>query len=155
MEVSIRPYQESDLERIIAIWLEGWASSLLPFIPVRKRINSRITPERLRTSIPEKAKNGERLIYVACFQNDVVAFIIFWENNLDQLFVDARFRRKGIGKKLVEFAKAIRPQGFWLHTAAASRDANSFYLGVGLQHTAVELHPELELELAKYEWRPK
>ena len=147
MEISIRPYGESDLERVIEIWIEGGASTGLPPLPV-------MNTEKLRASIPEKVVNGSRLIYVACFQNEVVAFIVFWADRLDQLFVHPRFQRNGIGKQLLQFAQSIKPQGYWLYAIAANEGANRFYLREGLHPAGIEIEPELDIELVKYEWKP-
>ena len=149
-DVSIRRYGDSDLEHVITIWLDGWASVRLPSFPVEK---CRINAEHLRSSIPERVNKGGQ-IYVASFQSEVVAFIVLRENNLDQLFVAPRYQRKGIAKKLLEFAREIRPRGFWLHTFAASEDANRFYVREGLRRTGSDIDPELGLELVMYEWRP-
>ena len=148
MDVSIRLYNDSDLERVIAIWMEGWASTGLAFKPPI------LNAETLRTRIPEACTRGIVLIHVACVRTDVVAFIIFKDDKLDQLFVDPRFQRKGIGRKLVEFARATRPHGFWLTAAAASQGANRFYQREGLKLTGVVFDPELPgHEFARYEWK--
>lgn len=150
MEISIRPYRESDLERVIAIWIESWASTRLPPIPL-------LDPEKLRSgnrSIPEAMRKHSLLIYVACVGNDIIAFMVFWQDRLDQLFVDPHFQRKGIGKKLLQFAQTVRPHGFWLYAIAANKDAHRFYLREGLSQTGAEIEPELGIDLIRYEWRP-
>ena len=152
MEISIRPYHAPDMERVITIWMESSASTDLPTIPLLEN-----NAEKLRfgdRSISEVIRKRNILIYVACIRDDIVAFVIFWGDRLDQLFVDPRFQRRGIGKVLLQFAMTIRPQGFWLYAIAANKDARRFYLREGLQQTGTEIEPELGIDLVKYEWRP-
>ena len=147
MDISIRPYGAPDLERIIDIWIEGHDSTGLPRIPI-------INAERLRSEIPERVNKGSHVIYVACSQNELVAFVIFWADRLDQLFVHPRFQRNGIGKKLLQFAQSVRPHGYWLYALAANDGANRFYQREGLQRIGTEIEPELGIDLVRYGWKP-
>src|SRR5262245_53941352 len=111
MNLSIRTYKDSDLERVIEIWLRGWQSANLD-------IRNPHDAEKLRSIIPKWIKEGV-LAYVAVVNRSVVGFVMLKGDALGQLYVDPNHQRKGIGKKLVDSAKQIRATGFWL-TAIAS-----------------------------------
>src|SRR2546423_13383497 len=106
MNLSIRPYENSDLERVIQIWLRAWESSRLP-------VRNPLDAEKLRSSIPVEIKRGV-LIYVVVVNTFVLGVVILRGAKLEQLYVDPNYQRKGIGRKLIEFTKQMRATGFWL-----------------------------------------
>ena len=144
MNVSIRPYEDSDLESIIEVLLRGWESSGVPY-------SSPHDAGTLRSKIPRGIERG-LAIYVAVFNALVVGFIFLNGEKLDQLYVDPNYQRRGVGRKLIEFVKGIRPSGFWLTAIAASHDARRFYEREGLRPICMEI--DLGIEVMRYEWTP-
>src|ERR1700754_998866 len=104
MNLSIRPYEDSDLERVIEVWVRGWESAKL-------RIRNPHNAEKLRSIIPNWI-NGGVLAYVAIVSTTVVGFVMLRGADVGQLYVDPDYQRKGIGRKLVDFIKQIRATGF-------------------------------------------
>ena len=146
MSLSIRPYEDSDLERVIEVWLRGWDSAKL-------RVHSPHDAERLRSIIPRWIEGGV-LAYVAVVGTTVVGFVMLRGEELGQLYVDPDYQRKGIGRKLLEFTKQIRATGFSLTAIAASIDAMRFYEREGLLRTGMEIDRGSGIEVMRYEWRP-
>lgn len=146
MNLSIRPYEDADLEHVIEVWLRGWESA-------RLHIRNPHDAERLRSIIPKWIEGGV-FSYVAVVSTSVVGFVMLKGETLGQLYVDPDYQRKGIGRKLVEFAKQIKASGFWLTAIATSYDAMRFYEREGLHRTGMEIDPGSGIEVVRYEWRP-
>jgi ribosomal protein S18 acetylase RimI-like enzyme len=147
MDLSIRPYEDSDLERVIEVWLRGWESA-------RLGIHNPHDAERLRSIIPTWIEGGV-LAYVAVVGASVVGFVMLRGEELGQLYVDPDYQRKGIGRKLVEFTKQISATGFSLTAIATSYDAIRFYQREGLHRTGMEIDCGSGIEVVRYEWKPQ
>jgi GNAT superfamily N-acetyltransferase len=77
------------------------------------------------------------------------------EPRLDQLFVEETLRSHGIGKRLLEHAKARMPGGYQLRTHSLNTNAQRFYAREGMRHLRDEPHPRHPEELfSVFEWRP-
>jgi GNAT superfamily N-acetyltransferase len=75
------------------------------------------------------------------------------EKNLEQLFVAPGAQNNGIGKRLLDFAKAKLPGGFHLTTALASR-AGRFYEREGLIRGETSVNPRFGHAEVRFDWVP-
>lgn len=109
--------------------------------------------------IRERLDNNESVIYVALNGDKVVGFTQLYPRYssvravknwiLNDLFVDAGFRKQGIGAKLIkqaaEFAKASGSQFIQLETAVDNLTAQSLYESLGF----IKQPPDEEFYLYK------
>jgi GNAT superfamily N-acetyltransferase len=118
VELLVRPYSESDFEQVAEVWFQSWESTGVN--PPNPELRAELR-ERLPRCIAE-----EWLIHVAAADTKIVGFAALKGDELDQLFVAPDLQRRGVGKLLLDFVKAQRPNGFWLTTPAVGR-ACHFY----------------------------
>jgi len=76
------------------------------------------------------------------------------EGCLNELFVAAGERSRGVGKRMLDFAKQEMPEGFWLRTRIENVRAQHFYEREGLMRTHDAPHPRHpEATFRHYRWR--
>lgn len=76
------------------------------------------------------------------------------ENQIDQLFVSPEHKGQGIGKILLDHAKAQFPGGAWLSSAEKNYAAIEFYKRAGFVYVRTKPRPEYGRNDVIYEWRP-
>jgi GNAT superfamily N-acetyltransferase len=70
----------------------------------------------------------ERELWVAVDEvSAVTGLLVLAGDDVDQLYVDPGWWRRGIGSHLLGEAKRLRPEGLWLWTFAANTGARRFY----------------------------
>ena len=94
--------------------------------------------------------------------SQIVGLLTLSGDALDHLFVHVDYQRAGIGKKLLDEAKARSPQGLTLYTFQRNTGAQQFYLSQGCVETArgfasFDGNPwaqsKSDLADIRYEWR--
>jgi GNAT superfamily N-acetyltransferase len=60
-----------------------------------------------------------------------LAVLVLDDDWVDQLYVDPEFTGRGVGSRLIELAKSLRPAGLQLWTFVANIGAQRFYLRHG------------------------
>lgn len=149
--VAIRPYRDEDLAVVARIWWEGWR-------PVPGEPDAR--PPHLLAELAERIPRELATrwsLYVATRGRDVVGMLAFTraEKYLDELYVTESCCGQGIGKLLLDFAKAQLPTGFWLRTNVENLGARRFYAREGLAYVEDKPHPRHPDHIQSiYEWRP-
>ncbi|HWE06229.1 MAG TPA: GNAT family N-acetyltransferase [Rhizomicrobium sp.] len=143
MEIAIRSYADSDSDAVTSIWLSSWQSTGVP---------APVTLSELRERWPQELAKGW-VVHVATVGPDVVGFLALHEDKTEQLFVAPGMQGQGIGKRLLDFAKAARPNGFHLTTALESR-AGRFYEREGLTRGETTAHARFGHPIVRYDWRP-
>ena len=86
--------------------------------------------------------------------SQIAGFIALHDDQLAQLFVAPSAQNRGVGKILLDFAKAQRPRGFHLDTAAES-GAVRFYEREGLIRGELTTHPRFGHAIVRYDWPPE
>ena len=145
MSVTIEPYTSVDRDTVAAIWLYSWRSTGLPIAKL-------VSFDDLRWKLAIEVERGWT-VHVARIEGQIVGFIALHDDWLVQLFVAPKSQGQGIGKILLDFAKAQRPQGFQLDTAAES-GAVRFYEREGLARGEVARHPRFGHLIVHYDWQP-
>lgn len=85
-----------------------------------------------------------RVAGFACLQGDV----------LDQLFVAPECQGRGVGSRLLDDVKGLRPAGFMLYTFQRNHAARAFYEKRGLVAVGTGLSEEEREPDVTYAWRP-
>ena len=94
-------------------------------------------------------------VRVATVDGAVVGFACLEGDLLDQLFVLPEWQGKGIGSRLLEDIKALRPAGFRLYTFEKNHAARAFYEKRGCVETGRGFsEQEQEADIA-YRWDPR
>jgi GNAT superfamily N-acetyltransferase len=149
MDISIRPYAPADFETVTSLWHDAWESTGVPaLVPLEKHVSL----ETLRERLPKEIAGGWS-VHVAIAEHRVVGFVATIPGHLNQLFVAPAAQSRGIGKRLLDFAKAQQTGGFTLTTPMASR-AVQFYEREGLVAESTSTHPRYGHERVHFRWTP-
>ena len=145
MRVDIEPYARADLDAVASVWLSGWRSTGLP-------VSGLASHDELRSRLSAEVERGWS-VHVAKAGSRIVGFVALHDDWLMQLFVAPDAQNRGVGKALLDLAKARRPRGFHLDTAAEGR-AVRFYEREGLTRGEVTTHPRFGHAIVQYDWLP-
>jgi ribosomal protein S18 acetylase RimI-like enzyme len=91
-------------------------------------------------------------VRVALLAGDLVGFIAANDRAISQLYVRVGFHRRGIGSRLLDWAKAQSSGELWLYTFARNKRACAFYEKNGFRAVAKGFEPNWKLEDVKYAW---
>ncbi len=94
-------------------------------------------------------KNSVR---IALDRGQLVGFVAATRESISQLYVRVTEQRRGIGAKLMAWAKAQSSGSLWLFTFARNQGARAFYEKHGFTIAARGFEPTWQLEDLRYEW---
>lgn len=141
-----RPADESDDDAIASIW---HSSASLPGVGPAD-----MPPEAdLRQRVDRELAAGWR-VTVAVREGDIIGFVAIKpkEALLCELFIRPDSLGAGIGRALLEWAKAAMPEGFTLYTRSTNLNARRFYEKMGLVETRQGAHPRTGEPITFYGW---
>jgi ribosomal protein S18 acetylase RimI-like enzyme len=144
--VELRRATPADAPAVADLYLASRADAL----PYLRRVH---TDEETRAWIGRLvAGRGE--VWLAIVGGRIVGFLRVEGEDLDQLYLDPGFYRRGIGSALVEKAKTLSPEGLHLYAFQRNARARAFYEAHGF--TIFDLNDgsrneEREPDL-QYEW---
>ena len=148
--VHIRQAREADYEDLARIWAQGW----LLTDPDAPRPPDGLL-DQLRVRIRHEMESGGWSLFAAVGKNEVTGMLALKPGHLDQIFVAENQRSAGIGKQLLNLAKAEMPQGFWLRTHVLNTGGHKFYEREGMVHARTEPHPRHPETIVRiYRWKP-
>ncbi len=145
MKIEIRPIEEKDFEQIIVLFKEFALFEKLP--------------EKMTNSV-EQIKQERDLFncFVAVVDKKIVGYATYflayysWIGKslyLDDLYVSAKYRKKGIGKKLldtvIDLAKNKECKKIRWQVSNWNKNAQKFYEYIGAEIDDVELNCDLKL----------
>jgi len=144
--IAVRPYRDEDRDVLAKLWLDSWRSTGLP---VAKLATEAGNYDRIGR---ELATGWEA--HLAWDEDHLVGFLALKPATgcLDQLFVLPEARGRGIGRLLLDFAKARLPGGLWLSTAEDNHRARRFYERNGFRRSEEQTHPSLGHRTIIYRW---
>lgn len=96
--------------------------------------------------------NKNNNIYIGIDDNKVVGMIAFNENEINQLYIHMDYQGKGLGRKLLELAKANSKGTLTLYTFEVNHKAQRFYENNGFKIIGRGYENEENLDDIKYEW---
>ena len=91
-------------------------------------------------------------IRFALLDDELVGFIAASAESIAQLYVRVGFRRRGIGARLLAWAKRRSGGGLWLYTFERNAGARAFYERNGFVAMAHGFEPMWQLNDIKYQW---
>ena len=91
-------------------------------------------------------------VRVAFLEGRMVGFVAATRESIAQLHVRVGFHRRGIGSRLLQWAKDQSAGSLWLYTFDRNAAAREFYEHHGFRIIARGHEPEWDLDDVKYEW---
>ena len=91
-------------------------------------------------------------VRVAFNAGEIVGFVAASKASVAQLYVRIGFQRRGLGTRLLDWAKSRSDGSLWLYTFARNTGACAFYERSGFHVAARGFEPEWQLEDVRYEW---
>lgn len=91
-------------------------------------------------------------IYIAIYNKKVIGIIAFNDHEINQLYIHIDYQGKGLGKSLLELAKANSKGRLTLFTFEVNKKAQSFYEENGFKIIGRGYENEENLDDIKYEW---
>jgi ribosomal protein S18 acetylase RimI-like enzyme len=91
-------------------------------------------------------------VKVAFLDGKMVGFVAANATAVSQLYVRTGFERRGIGTRMLEWAKAQSGGTLWLFTFAHNSVARAFYERHGFRIAALGHEPHWNLDDIRYEW---
>ncbi len=148
-DLVLRRADPADATAVADVWLRSYTAAL----PDVRRAH---TDEEVRYWLREIVLPGQET-WVATADGAVVAMMVLDGEDLDQLYVDPPWQRRGIGDRLVDLAKRRSPAGLELWTFQVNAPARRFYERHGFaaaEHTDGARNEEREPDV-RYVWHPE
>ena len=149
MVEGIRPYQAGDEEAVVGVWHRAGLVAYA-YLPTWQAF----TLEQARKVFREVILSNCDL-WVGVSDERVVAYLAMQGSYIDRLYVDPAEQHKGWGTRLIDYAKALQPQGLELHTHQENVGARSLYERHGFVPVRFGISPAPESAPdVEYHWRP-
>lgn len=149
-EILVRRAGDADAAAVAEVWLRSYSAAL----PTVRRAHS---DDEVREWFRTVVIPGPELdTWVAVAGDRVVGLLVMSDAFLEQLYLDPDFRGRGIGDRLVDLAKRLRPRGLELWTFQVNGPARRFYERHGFraaEATDGRDNEEREPDI-RYAWRP-
>ena len=145
----LRPYQSTDLHPLIECWFNTWHAAFSP------RRHPRPIDAWRRRFLDDYS--GQAEVWLADATAGVAALMILFPDRgwLEQLFVDPRYQRRGLGRAFVSLAQLRCPQGLALDTPAENAIARDFYRRRGFTAREAAFDPLIGRVILRYVWPPR
>ena len=149
MALEIRPLQPDEAEELARLWRRAREENL-PWLEERMGYTPDDDLRRFRSHLMEKYQ-----VWVAAEADVPVGLMAFSPGDVDQLYVDPKYQRRGVGSALLAHAKHLSPEGLHLFTHQRNERARRFYESRGFVATAFGVSPPPESEPdVEYRWTP-
>ena len=126
----MRPARPDDAEAITAIWYAGWRDAHLGNVP-DDLAAARTEPTFAERATTRAAGADRATTLVAEVDGAVAGFVMVVGDEVEQVYVDSRFRGRGVAAPLLDAAEdAVRRAGHraaWLAVVAGNATARRFY----------------------------
>lgn len=91
-------------------------------------------------------------VMVARADDTIVGFVAASPASIAQLYVRIGWQRRGLGTRMLDWAKARSDGHLWLYTFARNARARAFYERSGFAIVARGFEPMWKLDDLRYEW---
>lgn len=145
----IRPYLPGDEAAVAGVWHRS-GQAAYTYLPTWQQFTWEHAQEVFRQVIVSHCE-----LWVGTLDERVVAYLAMRNSYVDRLYVDPPEQGKGWGRRLIEFAKALHPQGLELHTHQENHTARALYERQGFVAVKFGVSPPPESAPdVEYHWRP-
>ena len=144
MDITIRDFEERDADELVRVWRTSFEKAVGVLDPNPLEEQRRFLVEQLAPS---------HTIRVVWAQDRIVGFIAVTPDSISQLYLAEEAQGQGIGRQLVDWAKAQSVGMLWLYAFESNTGAQAFYEKCGFHIVARGFEPVLGLNDIKYEWR--
>ena len=146
-DLLIRPYQSGDFEAVTTLWRRA-REQAFPDFQRRKGHTFKEDQAYFRDVI---LINND--VWVAEVDGEAAAFMAITGDFIDQLYVDPKFQRQGVGRAFLAHARSLSPKHLWLYTLQVNTDGRAFYEKNGFRAVKFGVSPEPESEPdVEYHW---
>ena len=142
-QLRLEPYRPELADELVLMWRESFEDG----VGVKDPHPIGEQQDYLKNVV---ARSNE--VRVAFLEREMVGFIAMAPGTIAQLYVRKGFQRRGIGSKLLEWAKQRSKGSLWLYTFARNAAARAFYERHGFSIVARGHEPEWGLDDLRYEW---
>lgn len=146
--ITLRPYRTDDADAVVTLWWESWHS-------IRPGLRHPHSFDDFRVRWASQIVRQHEIV-VADEDGVVVGFAAaaVADRELDQIFVDPRRKRQGIGRRLFAWAQRVMPEGFVLSTLVDNAGSRAFYEHHGLVAGDTRINRVNGLLTVEYRWTP-
>ncbi|MFT3664971.1 GNAT family N-acetyltransferase [Piscinibacter sp.] len=141
--IELIAYDSSWLDELVPMWREGFEFGV--------GIQDPNPIERQRQYFIDEVlpRNTVRL---AVADGRLMGFVAASPESVSQLFVRVGLLRRGLGGRMMDWAKAQSAGSLWLYTFVRNTGARAFYEKQGFVAVAHGFEPTWQLEDVKYQW---
>ncbi|MEM7387434.1 MAG: GNAT family N-acetyltransferase [Verrucomicrobiota bacterium] len=141
--IRLSEFEETQTEELVAMWRASFEHGVgildpHPISEQRDYFLKRVLPENT--------------VLVATSAESIVGFVAASPTSIAQLYVHVDHLRKGIGTRLVEWAKQNSGGSLWLYTFECNRVAQRFYERHGFVIVERGVEEMWKLRDLKYSW---
>lgn len=122
--VTLAPAQHRQADQIARVWHDAWMDGHLGNVPPGLVEHRSLVEFERRAA----ARLGTTTVALAC--DDVIGFVTVIDDEIEQLFVDARWRGTGLAERLLtegEHQISLEHEAAWLAVVAGNVRARRFY----------------------------
>lgn len=149
-EFRLRRALPEDLAGAVAVWERARWDARQPRLVERTKYSH---ADNLRHFRDVVMRDNE--VWLAVEANAIFGLLALGEHEIDQLHVEPRCQRRGVGTALLDRAKQLSPEGLSLFTHQGNEQARAFYERHGFRPVAFGVSPPPESEPdVKYAWEP-
>jgi GNAT superfamily N-acetyltransferase len=147
IELVIREYEPQDFDAVTILWRISREKS----VPEFQMMKGHFFYEDQNYFQDHILKENQ--LWVVEVNNHPVAFMAMNGDFIDQLYIHPDYWRRGIGQRLIEFARERSPEHLWLYTLQVNMNARAFYEKNGFvaEKFGVSPPPESEPDV-EYHW---
>lgn len=146
--LSIRTYGAADEQAVAQVWYRSGKAEYT-YLPDFQALDEHTAREVFRDIVQRND------VWVVRLGDVEVAFLAMTGSYIDRLYVLPEYQRRGIGKRLLAFARERSPAGLELHTHQQNRNARTLYEAQGFVAVRFGVSPPPEnVPDVEYHWRP-
>jgi GNAT superfamily N-acetyltransferase len=146
-EPIIRPALPHEYDEVARVWMESWVSTGLAEA-------SNFLLANLRARVRQEIEGGWSL-FVAEDNGNFAAMLALHlpDRYLDQLFVAPEYQGKGVGRRLLAFARQQLPDEIWLRCVRENEKAWRWYEREGFVYEKEEVSSMTGYMMKYYRWK--
>lgn len=141
--VDIDDYRPADLQPLLRMWRESFEHGVGVVDP---------HPLDEQAAYFEREVLPRHAVRVARADGQILGFVASNDTSVAQLYVRVGHHRRGIGRRLLDEAKARSGGSLWLYAFARNAGACAFYERQGFAVVARGFEPNWQLDDVKYAW---